>query len=291
MTLSFDSNIETYKCDWIDSSITNVTLEMLNYECENNSAIINKNGLEGEYYFWYYSEDELGNYNLNKLDDLFKIDTKQPEYTYQIFQDNSTYRNNNKISFIFIDLNNIVSNSINHKWFIKDHTVSSKDLIDEPITDNEVIYPEDYYGLYELWIYVEDEFGNYNLSKLPETFYIDSEPLNIFLNGEDNIKILLNQEYIEDGALAYRGDYYNADREENIYIQGEVDTSKPGIYQIIYYTQDGENIISVTRTIEVEDSKVLYYYIFASFVVGFIIFIVQIYIQRKTKVWYKSKLI
>jgi len=75
--------------------------------------------------------------------------------------------------------------------------------------------------------------------KIKEISIIDKDKPNIKLNGNNEIYLYINSNYIEDGASAY--DLYDKDLTSNIKIEGKVDTSKTGNYIIKYSVSDSSN--------------------------------------------------
>ncbi len=84
------------------------------------------------------------------------------------------------------------------------------------------------------------------------TNYQDLDGPNITLNGRSEIEISKGETYVEFGASA--NDYVEGDK--NVAISGEVDETKPGIYQISYYAVDSKgNSSTVMRTVTVPDEE------------------------------------
>lgn len=73
----------------------------------------------------------------------------------------------------------------------------------------------------------------------------------IQLKGSKNIKVELNECYVENGAKAI---YHFKDVSKQIIVKGEVDTSKVGIYQIEYEITCGDKKIIEKRNVEVVDN-------------------------------------
>lgn len=85
---------------------------------------------------------------------------------------------------------------------------------------------------------------------------IDDISPEITLNGLEKINILINGQYIEQGAKAI--DNYDGDITDNISITSKLDLTKEGEYQIIYEVTDSSNNTSkITRTINVTNNEVL----------------------------------
>ena len=74
------------------------------------------------------------------------------------------------------------------------------------------------------------------------------------LAGEETIILKLNSEYVESGYFAL--DQEDGDITHQVTISGQVDTTKPGIYQIKYLVVDSDKMSNeVVRTIIVESSS------------------------------------
>lgn len=72
------------------------------------------------------------------------------------------------------------------------------------------------------------------------------------LNGEDNIVVEVNSNYIDNGYIAR---VFNKDLSKNVQVKNKVDTSKIGTYNINYYLSYMGKIDMLTRTVEVIDSN------------------------------------
>ena len=84
----------------------------------------------------------------------------------------------------------------------------------------------------------------------------DGEAPVITLNGEEEITLYVNDNYEELGANAI--DNVDGDITDNIVITGNVDTSKVGIYKIVYEITDNiGNKSKVTRTIKVKSKPTI----------------------------------
>lgn len=78
---------------------------------------------------------------------------------------------------------------------------------------------------------------------------ITHKKLEITLNGDEYIELDLNSTYEEQGAKAILKD---EDITDKIQIEGTVDTSKIGTYEIKYKVSDSSgNVAEITRTVEV----------------------------------------
>lgn len=127
------------------------------------------------------------------------------------------------------------------------------DLTKKVTVKKEVINDEEYNLLYE----IEDSSGNKE-EEIRKVIIIDDVPPEITLNGGNNIVIPLNEEYIENGAIA--NDKKDGDLTSNIQIEGKVDTSNEGTYYITYKVQDKSKNEAIKKRIVIvkkqEDIKV-----------------------------------
>ena len=107
---------------------------------------------------------------------------------------------------------------------------------------------------------------NYSMNYLGKTYnlkrnvsVIDEEAPTIILNGDEEITLYLNDTYTEQGAHAI--DNYDDDLTESILIEGNVDTSREGTYQLNYQVKDSSgNKSSIIRTITVKQRPIVYSY-------------------------------
>lgn len=84
----------------------------------------------------------------------------------------------------------------------------------------------------------------------------DGEAPVITLNGEEEITLYVNDNYEELGANAI--DNVDGDITDSIVVTGNVDTSKVGIYKIVYEVKDNMgNKTKVTRTIKVKSKPTI----------------------------------
>ena len=70
--------------------------------------------------------------------------------------------------------------------------------------------------------------GNEFFKSLDEVFYIDTAIINLFLNGNETINLIKGEEYIELGAVAYKGDNSIDGKPMDVVILGEVNVNKKG---------------------------------------------------------------
>lgn len=85
---------------------------------------------------------------------------------------------------------------------------------------------------------VKDSSNNESV-KVRHVTIVDDIPPELTLNGSPNTNLLINQEYKEQGAKAI--DEKDGDLTDKIEIEGNVDTSKEGSYQISYKVKDSSN--------------------------------------------------
>jgi len=72
----------------------------------------------------------------------------------------------------------------------------------------------------------------------------------LYIVGDNVMQLEVNEPYIEMGA---KGFYYFTDRSNEILVEGNVDSSKPGTYTIDYILKIEEEIKVATRTVHVVD--------------------------------------
>lgn len=100
-------------------------------------------------------------------------------------------------------------------------------------------------GKYKTKGYSDDYNGAYYATK------IDGEDPVITLNGESEINLYVNDTYEELGANAV--DNIDGDITDSIIIIGNVDTSKVGVYEIVYEVSDNfGNIVTAKRIVNVK---------------------------------------
>ena len=174
-----------------------------------------------------FNFDKIGEYNVKyEIDTMFGtyskdgkirvIDTKPPEI---ILNGEEEYRQSYKNEF-------------------EEPGYKAIDEYDGDLTKNvklskENINENSFYIKYE----IEDSSGNKTQKARSVTLIDDIAPV-ISLNGNENITVLLNNNYEEKGAKAE--DEKEGDLTEKISKEGDVDTSKEGIYTIIYKVADSQ---------------------------------------------------
>ncbi len=118
-------------------------------------------------------------------------------------------------------------------------------------------------GTYLLTYSVSDRFGNEADKKTRVVYvlpgsYPDKVPPVIFLVGGDSITYNLGEEFTDPGVYALDNREDSTSITNKIEVSGKVDTTKPGIYQIIYRVKDssGNEAEKKLRYVEViEESR------------------------------------
>lgn len=105
------------------------------------------------------------------------------------------------------------------------------DLTDKVIQTKEIIDENNFKIKYE----VEDSSHN-KCEVIRNVTIVDDVPPVITLNGNDNMELIINGKYDEQGAKAE--DEKDGDLTSSIEIDGTVDTSKEGTYSITYKVKD-----------------------------------------------------
>lgn len=108
-------------------------------------------------------------------------------------------------------------------------------------------------GEYLVSYYAKDKAGN-KASAVRKVYVKDTVAPIITLNGDSKVKLEVGDRYVEENAEAKDG----VDGQLAVVIDGKVDTSKVGEYTVKYTaTDNSKNTSSVTRTIQVEEKKIV----------------------------------
>lgn len=100
----------------------------------------------------------------------------------------------------------------------------------------------------------EYTYNKYDL-ETGELIVPDITAPEITLNGSENVKINLNENYIEQGAIAI--DDKDGNITDKIFITGFVDNTKAGTYTITYNVEDlSNNVSTAIRTVTVEEISI-----------------------------------
>lgn len=107
-------------------------------------------------------------------------------------------------------------------------------------------------GTYRI-VYEIDYHGIKTIERLVVVQNIPIEDLEIRLNGEENVGILKDNAYVEEGAYIYNTvDEFVMDN-ESLNILSDVDTNKVGKYKVDYVLNYDGKTITKTRNVEVFD--------------------------------------
>lgn len=124
-------------------------------------------------------------------------------------------------------------------------TIKAEDNYDGNLTDKiEFVVDEN-----KITYKVSDSSGNIT-KKTVDIIINDNEKPNIVLNGSSNMYVSVGSSYNEQGAVVV--DNCDGDISKNIKIEGNVDTTKPGTYEVKYKAIDSsENETIIKRIIKV----------------------------------------
>lgn len=274
------ANQEEFSCGFISGDVNNA--DVLDLVCKNNVDIVLPSNLEGEYSLWIYVHDRANNYSLLEVKESLLIDTKAPVINYSILNNEDKYYLTNEITLNVTDLNGTVNNSLKYGWFLASkNNVNSTDLRDTFVSGDVVGYPHGSYGEYKLYVYALDNLGNERFIVVDKVFKVDTEVIRISLVGEDTIKLIRGQNYVDLGAKAYKGSASSGGRISDIVVEGYVDTSKAGTYYLTYSSGAGQFKVSVTRKIIVRSELP---YVIATgtlFVVGSVVLYCRLFVSKK----------
>lgn len=271
---------EEFKCGFFVND--SVEISKLNKSCYNNKEFNVHSDLEGEYNLFIYAHDGANNYSLFKVASNLKIDTKSPKIDVSILYDDDTYRIVNEVTLNVSDLSGVNPDSLKYGWFLKSKTgVLSGDLSNSFVSGEGIKYPLSSYGEYKLYISAIDSLGNEKFISLDKVFKIDTDIIRISLVGEETVTILKGEEYVDLGALAYKGEVISGGRVSKVKVEGKVDSNKSGVYYITYSSGEGELLVSVTRKVIVKNDL---WYIVGScslFVIGGALIWFRLFVRQK----------
>lgn len=159
---------------------------------------------------------------------------------------------NNKVVFYLNGENNIIikygEEFIDPGFVAK--TGLGKDISDKVIVSGEVNTSVS--GVYTV-IYELDYHGNYVLGRKVIVQNITGDDLEIRLNGNDEVYLLKDNLYIEEGADVFNKVDNSILENSYINITNNIDESVPGKYIVNYSFNYGSQIISNTRSVIVFD--------------------------------------
>ena len=270
---------ESFKCGFFTSEVVNVN--ELNLICENGKNIVLPTNLEGKYSLWIYVHDKANNYSLLQVSENLFIDTKGPSISYNILKDDDSYHLTNEITLNVSDLGGVNETSLRYGWFIKTKTnVTRNDLLNYFENGETIGYPKNHWGEYKLYISALDNLGNEKLIGLDKIFKIDTDVIRISLIGEENITIIKGQDYVDEGAKAYKGDVSSGGRVSEVTVEGVVNNKKSGIYYITYSSGEGELKVSVTRKVVVKNDSVYLSVSGCLFVLGSLVIFLRLFLKK-----------
>lgn len=271
---------EEIKCGFfIDSE---VSIEELNYNCNNNKVVSLPAGLEGEYNLFVYVHDKANNYSLLKVAEAIKIDTRSPLISMDVLYDDDNYHLVNEITLNLFDLSGINGSTLKYGWFLASkNNVLGSDLINDFENGVSFGYPVSHYGEYKLYVRAIDTLGNETFKAVDKIFKIDTDIIRISLVGEESVTILKGEKYEELGAKAYKGEVISGGRVSEVKVEGNVDSSKAGIYYVTYTSGEGDLEVSVTRKIIVKNDLTYVTISGCLFIVGALIISLRLFIVRK----------
>ncbi|HHU59883.1 TPA: DUF5011 domain-containing protein [bacterium] len=269
---------ESFLCGWFLKGVEVTNSYTLKDTCLNKTFVNSPKGLEGEYVLWFYVSDIVGNFAYLRSENVYSIDTKNPELLYDIVNDHLEYSEINEVFINFSDsYSGIDETSFKYKWLPKGETPSSSNILEKRFSNESYInYPFNYYGEFRLWLSAKDKAGNEYFAPLNEIFKIDTGIITLEISGESTIKIIKGEKFSDPGATAYKGESLYNGRIIDVDVSTNLDLSKPGTYFIEYTSGEGANRVVVTRTVVVEESHYLIIILITAFISGISTYIYQL---------------
>lgn len=189
---------------------------------------------EGETTIYAQAVDQAGNKS-DIVEAIIRIDHTAPELT--LLGDNPIY--------------------IKHRETFVEPGYKVVDNLDEAIADKMKVrgtVDTETVGVYALTYAVTDHAGN-ETTETREIHVVDEEQPIIILQGNNPLILEVGTAYEEPGAIAK--DNADGDISDQIEITTNVDTTKLGIYQVIYKVIDSSNnYTEVIRAVEVVDTTI-----------------------------------
>ena len=189
--------------------------------------------------------------------------TKVGDYTLTYSITNSKGRKKKEISRVVkvrdkvvpvLKLKGYISYNVSYASEYKDLGYTATDNYDGDITDKvkvEGIVNTDKLGAYKVTYTVVDSSSN-KTTKTRTVNVVDKKVPSISLKGKSRMIIKVGASYNEPGYTAY--DNYDKDLTSNVSVKGKVNSSKAGIYEIVYSVKDSSgNYNSVSRFVQVGD--------------------------------------
>ena len=127
-----------------------------------------------------------------------------------------------------------------------DGTITDKVKVEGTVDTNKL-------GTYKITYTVEDSSSNKTtVNRIVKV--VDKKAPSIKLKGKSRMVIKVGASYKESGYTAY--DNYDKDLTNSVSVKGKINTSKAGIYEVIYSVKDSSgNYNSVSRFVQVGDQS------------------------------------
>ena len=216
----------------LEKPVVNISSEQLDFEVKQGSTIKVPKTI-------YHFRDVTNTVKVSENIDYNKVGTY--EVTYEVPTTIGKYKVSQTVKVIDttapkikLEGEQIYNQSYSKEYVEPGYIVT--DNYDEDLTDKvQVTRQEINENEYNLIYTVEDSSGNKATATRKVNIVDDIAPV-IKLNGNSNMKILLNSKYEENGATA--NDEKDGDLTSKIEVMGNVDTSKVGTYTVTYKVVD-----------------------------------------------------
>lgn len=193
-----------------------------------------------------------------------KIDnTKIGDYTLTYSVTNSKGRKEKKVTRVVkvrdsekpvLKLKGYTSYKVNYASKYKDYGYTATDNYDGVITDKVKVAGKvdtSKLGTYKLTYSVTDSSSN-KVTRTRTVKVVDKEVPSITLKGKKRMVVKVNGKFNEPGYSSY--DNYDKDLTNNVKVTGKVNTSKSGVYELVYSVKDSSgNYNSISRFVQVGD--------------------------------------
>ncbi|MFA5603419.1 MAG: immunoglobulin-like domain-containing protein [Bacilli bacterium] len=152
----------------------------------------------------------------------------------------------------------IDNNSLKYLWVSQywrlPYNSKLEDVIKTRFINEITVSKQGVTGLYKLYAIAKDIHGNTTI-KSSAYYKVDNSRPQLWLNGSNPQRVLINSPYIEKGARA-EDLYYSGNLTSKIVTSGTVDVTKPGTYVITYtVSDDAGNTTTRKRNVIVYLSK------------------------------------
>lgn len=205
--------------------------------------------------FEFFENDEViepDKLNIKVKNDVDTNNLGQYSYLYEITYNNKTYTTK-RIVNVIDDVPPVIKTDIENVEIFscqKDNklnlTFTAEDNYDGVITDKVTEKIEEN----KVILSVVDSSGNQTIKEIPLVETEEPSP-KINLNGKEIVYVKLNDNYTEEGATAF--DACDKPLDDEVVIEGTVDTTKIGSYEVKYSVTSNEKTSSKTRTVIVYD--------------------------------------